>query len=227
MTPKTGRAGPGDAAGGTGSGDAGPGNVSYFRHHKALPEGLKRRLDQYIEEREVVRKQSVKELERRRLIGTVLYPKAGRRWALQRTAAKIMRKVETQTRGGESCRIYRYRVTLCNAGVSDWHWHGPKAWGSSDEPGGIRVYRSPDALRAEFRGVMTCGSTWHCPCCSPKIAKRRVAEVNHAMQLWQKGHQGVTDQAVTAPASDAAGASPGPLAIDGDAGSIPLVLFGT
>ena len=155
------------------------GNVSAFRHHKALPDGLKRRLDAYLVEREDVRKQSVKELERRRLAGTVLDPNAGSRWALQRTAAKIMREVETR---GED-KHYRYRVTLCNAGVSDWH-------SSPDEPRGIRVYRSPDALRAEFRGVMTCGSTWHCPCCSPKIAKTRVSEINHAMQLWQNGHQG-------------------------------------
>src|SRR6266571_1754586 len=173
--------------------EAGPGNVSYFRHHAGLPERLRPRLDRYVEEREGTRKQSVKELERRRLAGTVLDPRAGRRWALQRCAAKLMREVETRTRAWKTYHTYRYRVTLCNAGVSDWR-------GSGDEPGGIRVYRSPDALRAEFRGVMTCGSTWHCPCCSPKIAKRRVVEVNHALKLWQQGFQGVTDQAAVSAA---------------------------
>jgi len=119
-------------------------------------------------------------LERRRLAGTVLDPKAGRRLDLLKKAARIMREVEiTQSAWYGERRVYKYRVSLCHSAVNGF-----------TQTGGIEVYSSPDALRAEYRGLQTCGSVWHCPVCSPKIARERVGEINQAMQLWQNGHKG-------------------------------------
>lgn len=118
----------------------------------------------------------VEEMERRRLAGTVLDPGVERRWALSRKAGRIMRELVMREAGdGTQVRHLRYRVSLCHRGVGD----GP-----------LEILRSPDALRAEYRGLQTCGSVWLCPICSPKVAAERVREINHAMGLWTKGHKG-------------------------------------
>lgn len=115
------------------------------------------------------------EWERRRLAGTVLDPGFERRHRLHYTAGRIMRQLEERERpDGTTARHYRYRVTLCNR--------------KRTEEGlahGITVKTSPDGLHADFHGVQHCGSVWHCPMCSPKIARRRVREVLHAMKRHQ------------------------------------------
>ena len=121
------------------------------------------------------------ELERRRIAGTVLDPKGGRRWDLQLKAGQIMREVEiVHSAWKGDYRRYVYRVSLCNRGIN----------GFGTESRGLEVFSSPDGLRAEFRGIQTCGSVWHCPVCSPKIARERVGEINLGMKRWQNGYKG-------------------------------------
>jgi hypothetical protein len=145
-----------------------------------IPPGLQQTLDRYIAERKAMGERTRAELERRRLAGTVLDPKAGRRLELLTKAAQIMREVETHQTALGAYHSYKYRVSLCQRGVND----------GRTPSGGIEVWSSPDALRAEYRGIQTCGSVWQCPVCSPKVARERVGEICQAMQLWQNGHKG-------------------------------------
>jgi hypothetical protein len=70
---------------------------------------------------------------------------------------------------------YKYRVAMCHRGT---------------DGGPVVVKRSPDGSDAEFRGLQTCGSVWHCPLCAPKIAAHRRDELNLAMNRWMIQHGG-------------------------------------
>lgn len=62
---------------------------------------------------------------------------------------------------------YVYRVARCGRAMT----------GDS-----VGVWRSPEAKRAHYSGLVTCGSVWHCAVCALKIAMRRRAEMIVATQ---------------------------------------------
>lgn len=62
-----------------------------------------------------------------------------------------------------------YRVVVCGRGVV-----------KQDQ--GVSLFKALAAQRAHFGNVTQCGSVWHCPVCSAKIAARRSAEMLLATQ---------------------------------------------
>lgn len=51
--------------------------------------------------------------------------------------------------------------------------------------GEVQVVYRPETKGVGFRGVVTCGSVWHCPVCANKIAEHRRAELATGMALHQ------------------------------------------
>lgn len=94
-------------------------------------------------------------------------PAAQRKWLLQRHAQQLLADKQPRVdRWGKEQAHYRYRVAMCHRGTD----------GVAPE-----IRRSNCGERAEFFGVQTCGSVWHCPICAPKVANRRRDEMRQAM----------------------------------------------
>lgn len=53
------------------------------------------------------------------------------------------------------------------------------------ETGGVEVRYSSSRGQASYSGVMTCGSAWVCPVCSPKIAEKKRADLKAARERWE------------------------------------------
>lgn len=77
------------------------------------------------------------------------------RFALHRAARYALR-------GQQTPRAKDWRVVSC-------------AWRRT--AGQVSVYKTRDASRAHFKGLMLCGSVWTCPACAAKISEHRKAEV--------------------------------------------------
>lgn len=48
---------------------------------------------------------------------------------------------------------------------------------------GISVWRAVDSGVAHFKGLMACGSVWHCPVCAARISERRRVELEGAIAV--------------------------------------------
>ncbi|MCL2658829.1 MAG: protein rep [Betaproteobacteria bacterium] len=82
---------------------------------------------------------------------------------LQRSAArKLLARFRWAKDSG--AEVPAYRVVRCGVGVID-------------QKKGVEIYRALQHKRAHFGGIVQCGSVWHCPVCSRKIAVRRRAEL--------------------------------------------------
>ncbi|MDD5176057.1 MAG: hypothetical protein PHQ05_06530 [Sterolibacterium sp.] len=89
-----------------------------------------------------------------------------RRYAMQREAQKVLTGFTyTRKRDGvdHGCT---YRVTRCHRNPNSRAWNP-----------GVDVMHYPDTGRYGYGNLVTCGSTWHCPICSPKITEYRRAEL--------------------------------------------------
>ena len=89
-----------------------------------------------------------------------------RRYAMQRESQKVLTgHTYTRKRDGvdHNCT---YRVTRCHRNPN------ARAWNP-----GVDVVHYPDTGRYGYGNLVTCGSTWHCPICSPKITEYRRAEL--------------------------------------------------
>lgn len=101
--------------------------------------------------------------------------RVGYQWKMQRTAQGLLAdRVPRATLAGAVVQGYRYRVCMCMRG---------KLFADTS----ITLRRSPDHTRAEYRGVQTCGSVWHCPICAPKVAAERRDELHMLLHLWTTG----------------------------------------
>lgn len=89
-----------------------------------------------------------------------------RRYAMQREAQKVMTG-HTFQRGEKECS---YRVTRCHRHVNARLWNP-----------GVDVVYYPDTDRHGYGNLVSCGSTWHCPICSPKITEYRRIELAAAI----------------------------------------------
>jgi hypothetical protein len=49
----------------------------------------------------------------------------------------------------------------------------------------VDVLHAPAVGAAHYGNLITCGSVWHCPVCTAKIATRRVEELEWAIVAWQ------------------------------------------
>lgn len=78
-------------------------------------------------------------------------------------------KYERIDRYGNVVYAFRHRLAMCNRGT---------------DGGPVQIKRSPDALRAQYFGLQTCGNPWICPVCSSKIAADNVRNINRAMATW-------------------------------------------
>lgn len=109
--------------------------------------------------------------------GTVHDPGVRRRWRLLAAAGALLDdKVPRINRDGQEVAHYLYRVAMCYRAL---------------EGGVVTIKRSLDCSRAEFSSVQTCGSQWHCPICAPKIAARRVMQINMGIKRWHDEGGGV------------------------------------
>lgn len=82
---------------------------------------------------------------------------------LGRSAARrLLSKFRVSKRGAGE--VPAYRVVRCG-------------WAVLNQKEGVSVFRALAAQRAHFAGTVQCGSVWHCPVCSSKIAARRSAEM--------------------------------------------------
>lgn len=103
----------------------------------------------------------------KRPAGTIHDASQARKWALQRAAQGLLADKRPRIdRFGNEREHFIYRVAMCHRGTD----------GLAPE-----IRRSTDHERAEFYGVQTCGSVWHCPICAPKIANGRRDEMTLAM----------------------------------------------
>lgn len=111
------------------------------------------------------------DVDRLRKRGTVHDEGLRRRDQLQRKAAGLLNdKVPRVDKDGREVAHYVYRVAMCNRGI---------------HVGGVWVTRSPDREHADFEGIQTCGSQWHCPICGPKIAAKQSELINaYAFTAW-------------------------------------------
>lgn len=91
------------------------------------------------------------------------------RYAMQREAQRVLSGLTyTRASSGEG-REYSYRVTRCHR--NPYH----RLW----KPG-VDVLEYPDTGKFGYGNLVTCGSTWHCPICAPKITEYRRAELASA-----------------------------------------------
>lgn len=81
---------------------------------------------------------------------------------LGRAAARRLLSKFRVYKGG--VEVPAYRVVRCGRAVLN-------------QRDGVNVFRALAASRAHFGGVVQCGSVWHCPVCSSKVAARRSAEM--------------------------------------------------
>ncbi|RTL58080.1 MAG: hypothetical protein EKK46_00905 [Rhodocyclaceae bacterium] len=86
---------------------------------------------------------------------------------MQREAQRVLTGVTytRKARDGDS-REHSYRVTRCHR--NPYH----RLW----KPG-VDVVAYPDTGKFGYGNLVTCGSTWHCPLCAPKITEYRRAEL--------------------------------------------------
>ena len=108
-----------------------------------------------------------------------------------RTSAK---RLLSRFRVTKACgEVPAYRVVRCGVGVLD-------------EAKGVGVYRALAAARSHFAGIVQCGSVWHCPVCSAKVASRRWAEMLTATErcVEEGGVVGLLTLTVQHNASDSA-----------------------
>jgi len=52
----------------------------------------------------------------------------------------------------------------------------------------VEVVRSVEHNRAHYKGLQTCGSVWHCPCCAAKIEERRRDEISRVFEWAEAQH---------------------------------------
>lgn len=98
-------------------------------------------------------------------------PAIQRRWQLQRAAAGLLSdKSPAVDRYGQPAVHFDYRVAMCHRGT---------------DGGAPGIKRAPDRGNARFIGLQTCGSVWHCPICSPKVAAARRDEMQDALNAWK------------------------------------------
>lgn len=55
----------------------------------------------------------------------------------------------------------------------------------------VNVLADYERTRANYGGLQTCGSVWHCPVCAARIAERRAQEVRFMTEMWQNTGGGV------------------------------------
>lgn len=97
------------------------------------------------------------------------------RFKLQRKAQHIL-----WNRTAESFRD-QFRVCWCHRNMRDIE-------------GNVGVFRKQNGSGARFSNLGTCGSVWHCPVCSAKVAEQRRKELQRAMVAWiRKGLIVATD----------------------------------
>jgi hypothetical protein len=96
-----------------------------------------------------------------------------RRITFQRQAQRgLRREAEVRVSGdGREYTRYRYRVVHCMRSVRGLP---PEIW------------RSPDQSEVTYRGLVTCGSVWHCPVCAAKITSERRDELSRAIAAWTR-----------------------------------------
>lgn len=98
------------------------------------------------------------------------------RFLLQSESRKILK---TETKINDHGRVVPvYRVCDCLRN-------------SASGVNGVRVVQTSTSERARFAGLQTCGSVWHCPVCSARIAEFRRKQVREMVDMWQKCGKGV------------------------------------
>lgn len=90
-----------------------------------------------------------------------------RKYAMQSEAQKALTG-QTYQRGKKE---HSYRVTRCHRHPYT-RLHNP----------GVDVVHYPDNERYGYGNLLSCGSTWHCPVCSPKITEYRRIELDAAIR---------------------------------------------
>lgn len=94
-------------------------------------------------------------------------------FALRRAAGKLLSPVRKILANGQD--VPAYRTVRCGC-----YMHSVTR--------GVELWQVPDAPRAHFGGLVTCGSQWLCAVCSIKIALSRRGEAQLAVQkLGEKG----------------------------------------
>jgi hypothetical protein len=94
-------------------------------------------------------------------------------FALRRAAGKLLSPIRKTLSNGDS--VPAYRTVRCGN-----YLHSRTR--------GVELWKTPDAPRAHFGGLVTCGSQWLCPVCSLKIALTRRGEAQLAVQrLGERG----------------------------------------
>jgi hypothetical protein len=94
-------------------------------------------------------------------------------FALRRAAGKLLSPIRKTLANGQD--VPAYRTVRCGCYV-----HSVSR--------GVELWQVPDAPRAHFGGLVTCGSQWLCAVCSIKIALSRRGEAQLAVQkLGEKG----------------------------------------
>jgi len=89
-----------------------------------------------------------------------------RRYAMQREGQKVLTGYTyTRKRDGQT-HDCTYRVTRCHRNPKAREWNP-----------GVDLVHYPDTGRYGYGNLVSCGSTWHCPICSPKITEYRRAEL--------------------------------------------------
>lgn len=58
----------------------------------------------------------------------------------------------------------------------------------------VEIWRSKAGGSAEFRGLTTCGSIWHCPVCAGKIAAGRAGDVTDLVKAHEKAVYGARQE---------------------------------
>lgn len=94
-------------------------------------------------------------------------------YALRRAAGRLLAPFRKTLDSGQE--VPAYRTVRCGSYVHS-------------RARGVELWKSPDAPRAHFGGLVTCGSQWLCAVCSTKIALSRRGEAQLAVQ--RLGEQG-------------------------------------
>ncbi len=100
------------------------------------------------------------------------------RWNLQDSARQLL---------GTS-----HRIGVCHRVASKFPGEG--------QTPGVKIYRRADGA-TYYRGLMICASVWACPVCSAKIAERRRARLELALEKQQARGGGVYHMLLTVPHS--------------------------
>lgn len=91
----------------------------------------------------------------------------------------------TLTKSRSALRAERYALQATARGILPGERVSTCLRRRRSKDSSVTVWRAVDSGAAHFKGLMACGSVWHCPVCAARISERRRVELEGAIAVHQ------------------------------------------